>query len=154
MNLYSILDLGYVNENQVVDCATSICRSGVVKLQLRAKSIEPKKIFNLAKMVKPICNDYSIPLIINDYPEIAASIGADGVHIGQEDGEIKKVRAIIGDNKIVGSLSSTPIIALSRSPSLLKLPAPQFSTPTILNLLFDELINRDSFNKSSNPISL
>ena len=102
MNLYSILDLGYVNENQVVDCATSICRSGVVKLQLRAKSIEPKKIFNLAKMVKPICNDYSIPLIINDYPEIAASIGADGVHIGQEDGEIKKVRAIIGDNKIVG----------------------------------------------------
>ena len=86
MNLYSILDLGYVSENQVVDCTRSICRSGVVKLQLRAKSIEQKKIFNLAKIVKPICNDYSIPLIINDYPEIAASIGADGVHIGQEDG--------------------------------------------------------------------
>ena len=69
MNLYSILDLGYVSENQVVDCATSICKSGVVKLQLRAKAIDPKKIFNLAKLIKPICNDYSIPLIINDYPE-------------------------------------------------------------------------------------
>ena len=42
MKLYSILDLGYVQEGAVVDCARSICKSGVVMLQLRAKSIEQK----------------------------------------------------------------------------------------------------------------
>ena len=71
-------------------------------LQLRAKSIEQKKTLELARIIKPICNDYGVPLIINDHPIIAAEVNADGVHIGQDDGTIENVRKLYKGCRIVG----------------------------------------------------
>ena len=56
----------------------------------------------MAKIVKPICFKYEVPFIINDYPEIASEVSADGVHIGQNDGELDEARALAGNCKIVG----------------------------------------------------
>ena len=102
MNLYAILDLGYVRESEIVSCTKSICESGVSMLQLRAKSKRPNEILKIAKQIKPICKDLGTPLIINDYPEIAGEIEADGVHIGQEDGKINDARKMSGNCKLVG----------------------------------------------------
>lgn len=71
-------------------------------LQLRAKSKRPNEILKIAKQIKPICKDLGTSLIINDYPEIAGEIEADGVHIGQEDGKINDARKMSGNCKIVG----------------------------------------------------
>ena len=71
-------------------------------LQLRAKSFEQKKTLELARIIKPICNDYGVPLIINDHPIIAAEVNADGVHIGQDDGTIENVRKLYKGCRIVG----------------------------------------------------
>lgn len=43
------------------------------------------------------------PLIINDSVELALKSGADGIHLGQSDGDIKKAREILGDNAIIGA---------------------------------------------------
>ena len=51
MNLYAILDLGYVRKSEIVSCTKSICESGVSMLQLRAKSKNPNEILTIAKIV-------------------------------------------------------------------------------------------------------
>jgi thiamine-phosphate pyrophosphorylase len=43
-----------------------------------------------------------VPFIINDYPEIAAQLGADGVHLGQDDGDLAAVKKIVGDETMIG----------------------------------------------------
>jgi len=108
VKLYSILDLGYVDERDIVIIAESICDSGVNMLQLRAKNYSPERILEMAKLVRPICLKYQVPFIINDYPEIAAQVDADGVHIGQNDGELEKARNLAGNCKIVGRSTHCP----------------------------------------------
>jgi thiamine-phosphate pyrophosphorylase len=49
-----------------------------------------------------ICRAAGALLIVNDNPEIAADIGADGVHVGREDGGVARARAIIGPDRIIG----------------------------------------------------
>jgi len=77
-------------------------------LQLRAKNYGPERILEMAKLVRPICLKYQVPFIINDYPEIAAQVDADGVHIGQNDGELEKARNLAGNCKIVGRSTHCP----------------------------------------------
>ena len=54
------------------------------------------------RIVKRLCEKYSVPLIINDDVEVALSCGADGVHIGQDDGDVAEVRRIAGSRLIIG----------------------------------------------------
>ena len=71
-------------------------------LQLRAKSHPESEILEMAREVEPICATHGVPFIINDFPEIAAAVGADGVHIGQDDGDLDEARRRAGDCRIVG----------------------------------------------------
>jgi len=69
--------------------------------QLRLKKLSDKKILTIAKKIKKITKKYNVKLIINDNPEIAKKINADGCHIGQSDGSIYKTQEIL-KNKIIG----------------------------------------------------
>lgn len=100
--LYAILDGGYVADEAMPAMAQALLAGGAGILQLRAKGRAPADIARLAREILPICHDAGIPLIINDYPHIAAEIGADGVHIGQDDGTLAETRAIVGPEAIVG----------------------------------------------------
>ena len=108
MKLYSILDLGYVDEKDIAIKAESICASGISMLQLRAKNHDTGRILEMAKVLRPICLKYEVPFIINDYPEIAALVSADGVHIGQNDGNLEEARILAGNCKIVGRSTHCP----------------------------------------------
>ncbi len=55
-----------------------------------------------AKILMPLCHARNIPFIINDYPEIARDVGADGVHLGDEDVGVAEARKIVGAGKIIG----------------------------------------------------
>ena len=50
----------------------------------------------------PLCRAAGVPFILNDHPALAADLGADGVHIGQDDGTLAAAREIIGSAKIIG----------------------------------------------------
>ncbi len=104
--LYGILDAGYVPESKMESVAQELLDGGVGVLQLRAKGYEEAEVLRLLKEVTPhllsMCQKAKVPLIINDFARVAAEIGANGVHIGQDDGSLEEARAIVGDSMIVG----------------------------------------------------
>ena len=69
--------------------------------QLRLKKEKKQKIITIAKKIKKLTKKYNIKFIINDDPNLAIKIDADGCHIGQKDFNIKKARKIL-KNKILG----------------------------------------------------
>lgn len=110
--LYGILDTGYVAESDLGSVAEDLLRGGVDILQFRAKGYEESQILSLLQKQLPelpsLCREFGVPFIVNDYPEVAVAVGADGVHIGQDDGSLRKVRALVGDELIVGRSTHSP----------------------------------------------
>lgn len=100
--LYGIVDFGYVAEHDVERVTSALLSGGADIIQLRAKGIDLAIIAAAARKIIPLCNAACVPFILNDYPEMAAELGADGVHIGQEDGSIYDVRSRIAEGMIVG----------------------------------------------------
>ncbi|NLY10025.1 MAG: thiamine phosphate synthase [Tissierellia bacterium] len=77
-------------------------KGGITLLQLREKNREmAEEILNDGRLQR-LCNSYSVPLIINDFWDLAKEYGADGVHIGQEDGDASSIRGKLGDKIILG----------------------------------------------------
>jgi thiamine-phosphate pyrophosphorylase len=82
---------------------------GVDIVQLREKSLPDDQLVDRATLVQRICSDHGVPFILNDLPELAAAIGADGVHVGQDDMPPDAARAVMGDRAIIGlSTHSSP----------------------------------------------
>ena len=110
--LYGILDMGYVAEGEMQNVTEALLAGGVGVLQLRAKGYDEAGVLRLLQEVTPrvveLCKAYEVPLIINDFPEVAVAVGADGVHIGQDDGSLAKVRSIVGEQMIVGRSTHSP----------------------------------------------
>lgn len=100
--LYGIVDLGYVKPESVPTMTRALAEGGVDLLQLRAKGHSPAEIEVLARTMLSITRDLGVPLIINDHPNIAATIGSDGIHVGQDDDSVAKARTIVGPGIFVG----------------------------------------------------
>lgn len=100
--LYGIVDLGYAGPDDLVRVTREMIAGGIDVIQLRAKGHSEADIERWGRELLPFCRDGGIPLIINDSPEVAAAIGADGVHVGQDDAAMDNVRAIVGDEMLVG----------------------------------------------------
>lgn len=100
--LYAILDLGYVSEENSARVTQHLLDGGADLLQLRAKGHDLATIRRIAQALIPLCRAAKIPFILNDHPELAAELDADGVHIGQDDGSLENARAIVGPGKLIG----------------------------------------------------
>lgn len=100
--LYGIADLGYVSEENVVSATHGLLAGGADILQLRGKGHDLQTIRRIALQLIPLCKEAGVPFILNDFPELAAEIDADGVHIGQDDGSLANAREIVGEGKIIG----------------------------------------------------
>jgi thiamine-phosphate pyrophosphorylase len=74
----------------------------VACLQLRLKEASDNQIGEAARTLMPIAHKYDVAFIINDRPDLTRDLGADGVHVGQEDATYSQAREIVGDDKIVG----------------------------------------------------
>jgi len=90
--LYGILDLGYIAEDSLERMAAQLCEGGVDIVQLRAKGRDECAIEEMANRVAPILRDAGVPFIINDFPELVPSVGADGAHVGQDDFSVDDAR--------------------------------------------------------------
>ena len=71
-------------------------------VQLREKNFNHEQLIEEGKQLLALCHQYHIPLIMNDYVDMMLEIQADGVHVGQGDMDAKKVREMIGPDKILG----------------------------------------------------
>ena len=74
----------------------------VGSFQLRLKNSNDDEILRAAEMLIPICREREVAFILNDSPELAKKSGADGVHLGQDDGSVKTARKIVGSDSVIG----------------------------------------------------
>ncbi len=130
--LYGIVDLGYVAQDAVKSTTSRMIEGGIDVIQLRAKECEPTKIGTLAEEIVSMTKPAGVPFIVNDHPEVAKAVGADGVHVGQDDARVDEVRNLLGDDQIVGK--STHSLAQAEAAASEAVDyigfGPLFSTPT------------------------
>lgn len=81
---------------------------GVPYVQLRMKNADKNEVRHIAEKMRKITADSQTRFIVNDYPEIAKEIGADGVHLGQSDMPYEEAREIVGDKAIIGISTHNP----------------------------------------------
>ncbi len=88
-------------------------KGGAEMIQLREKGISLEEYVIKAKRILEITRKMGALLIINDSIEAACLSGADGVHLGQSDGDPEAARKILGKNAVIGVTAKTPEQALS-----------------------------------------
>jgi len=74
----------------------------VACLQLRLKEVDDNAIRRATALLQPIAQDRGVAFIMNDRPDLAAELGCDGVHVGEEDMPYAEARRLLGPNRIVG----------------------------------------------------
>jgi thiamine-phosphate pyrophosphorylase len=75
---------------------------GVDVVQLRDKRLEARALVERASELRDLCRERDVPFILNDRPDLALEVGADGVHLGQEDASPRLARRILGPGAVVG----------------------------------------------------
>lgn len=103
--LYGFVDTAYLAGRKADNVAHLLVEGGADIIQLRAKAESREQIVAMARAVLAITRAAGLPLIINDYPEIAEEVDADGVHLGQEDlpkHTFAATRKLLGPDKVIG----------------------------------------------------
>jgi len=98
--LYAITQPENKSISQVLQDVEAALKGGAVVVQYRDKN--PIDADTLASQLLKICHAYQVPLLINDSVELALTIGADGVHLGKDDGDINYARSKLGPEAIIG----------------------------------------------------
>jgi thiamine-phosphate pyrophosphorylase len=105
--LYAVTDRSWLGEATLYQQVEQALKGGATFIQLREKELDDAHFLEEAKEIKELCENYKVPFVINDNVEIAAAIGADGVHVGQSDMEAGDVRRKLGPDKIIGVSAQT-----------------------------------------------
>lgn len=104
LTLYLVTDRSWLKGGQTLEsCVEQAILGGVTLVQLREKNMSDEEFTENARKMLAVCRKHGVPLIINDRPDIAAKVGADGVHVGLDDMSVKEARRILGDGKIIGA---------------------------------------------------
>lgn len=113
--LYAVTDRGNLSDGKTLaDAVLDALSGGVTMVQYREKNIfDKKKRITEAGMILDICHAKNVPLIIDDDIELAISIGADGVHVGQSDTPPAVARQLIGPDRILGVTAKSCKMAVS-----------------------------------------
>ncbi len=101
-SIYLVTDREILGNRDLLKSIEEAILGGVTLVQLREKSISSLEFYNLATKVKEITDHYNIPLIINDRLDIALSVNAAGVHLGQNDLPAKIAKKILKPDQILG----------------------------------------------------
>src|SRR5471030_16747 len=82
--------------------AEALDAGDVAALQIRLKDVPDAAIAAAVAELQPIALSRGVAVILNDRPDLAARLGCDGVHIGQDDGSYADARRIVGPNAMIG----------------------------------------------------
>ena len=102
MRLYAVTDRAWVGKMSLMEQVEAALKNGASCIQLREKKLDYEAFLEEAREMVTLCRQYNVPFIINDAVEIAIKVGADGVHVGQDDMKVSDVRKKVGPNMIVG----------------------------------------------------
>ena len=105
--LYAVTDRHWTGENPLSEQVKEALEGGATMLQIREKTLSEAEFEKEALELQKICRDFNVPFIVNDNVALAARIGADGVHVGQDDMNVEEARRLIGKDKILGVSAQT-----------------------------------------------
>jgi len=100
--IYLVTDRRLIRDKSIQDVILQAIKGGVSMVQIREKEISTRTFIKEAQEIKKLIEPFDVPLIINDRVDVALAIGADGVHIGQQDIPYPFVRKILGEDAIIG----------------------------------------------------
>jgi thiamine-phosphate pyrophosphorylase len=102
LGLYLVTDRPALGGRDLIDVVAQAVAGGVGMVQLREKNAPTREFVELARRLVALLRPHDVPLVINDRVDVALTVGADGVHVGQDDMHPVDVRALIGPDKILG----------------------------------------------------
>lgn len=100
--LYAITDEKLIPRSRFLETVEKALAGGARILQLREKTAPPDEIISLGKELLALTGRYGVPLIVNDFPELALEIKADGVHLGENDPGVIPARKTLGNEAVIG----------------------------------------------------
>ena len=100
--LYAILDVDRLGERPPGPSAEALARGGAAIVQLRAKGVSDRRLYTLAEETRDGARRGGALFVVNDRPDVALMLGADGVHLGQDDLPPSAARRLLGPEVIVG----------------------------------------------------
>jgi thiamine-phosphate pyrophosphorylase len=100
--LYLVTDRDLSLGRPLEDVVLQAVKGGVSFVQLREKRASTRFFVEEAERIKGLLAPYGVPLLINDRVDVALAIGADGIHLGQDDMPYPKARALLGPQAIIG----------------------------------------------------
>ena len=100
--LYVIIDPEVTAGRDPAEVAGAALAGGARMIQLRDKLSEKGRSLRLARMLLTLCSNHDALFIVNDHADLAAIVGADGLHVGQGDLPVAEARAILNTGQIIG----------------------------------------------------
>ena len=97
--LVSPLDVGGIFPDRL---ARALDAGPVAAFQFRVKDVDQHEAARLAEPLQRLCADRDVAFLVNDSIGLAKRLGADGVHLGQEDGDPREARAVLGPTAQIG----------------------------------------------------
>ena len=101
LRLYAVTDRTWLGNETLYEQVEKALEGGATLVQLREKELTETDVQKEAEELLELCHRYGVKLILDDDVELAAKVGADGVHIGQSDMELAHAREILGPDKII-----------------------------------------------------
>ncbi len=120
------------HRDDLADFLPAVLRGGVDVVQLREKELDDEQRRVSGSLMAAICRDFGVPFIMNDSPYLAAEVGADGVHVGQDDLSVSLCRDLLGPDAIVGLSTHDPeeFTRALQEPTTYRSAGPIVATPT------------------------
>jgi len=100
--LYAITDAALAARDGLAHQVRAALEGGAAVIQYRDKGEDAARRQQEVSALRGLCDRFAVPLIVNDDVELAAATGAAGVHLGREDGNIDRARAVLGPGAVIG----------------------------------------------------
>lgn len=107
-SIYLLTDDACLKGRHLLACVEQALQGGVTLVQYRSKFKDGGPMYQEALALKALCDKYNVPLIINDRVDVALAVGAAGVHVGQDDLPCSVVRALAGEDFVIGVSAHNP----------------------------------------------
>jgi len=102
LRLYALVDPEHAAGRPLPDLARQVAEGGATLVQLRDKQSSTRAMIEQARAIKAALAPTRVPFIINDRVDVALAAGADGVHVGQDDMDVRDARRLLGPDAIIG----------------------------------------------------
>ncbi|MGL4367854.1 MAG: thiamine phosphate synthase [Brevinemataceae bacterium] len=124
---------------QYLEFIKHCAEGGITSVQLREKNLDKNELIDFGRCLQEVLSEYSIPLVVNDYPEIAKILNSPYIHLGRGDTDLPKAVEILGSDAQIGiSIESledfnnyTPCPAISYVAASAVFPSSNKQTTTV-----------------------